>query len=140
MPRWIALPVGALSLFNGLGAWHVLTSLPALRELPIAVPLVILLGLPLAWCIAFAALSVGVLLRSQRVVRLFAPMLSLYALSRLGMSLLAQNDYDRGRFGAQLALTALWIGILYWYTWRLRRRALRNTTQHEPEQSTSAKS
>ena len=139
MPRWIALAVGALSLFNGLGAWHVLAALPALRELPVQMPLVVLLGLPLVWCVAFAALSLGLLLRSWRAVRLFAPMLSLYALSRLGMSLLAQSDYDRGRLGAQALLTVLWIGIIYWYAWRLQRQATRKLAQHESEQPTSPK-
>jgi len=102
-------------------------------------PLVVLLGLPLVWCVAFAALSLGLLLRSWRAVRLFAPMLSLYALSRLGMSLLAQSDYDRGRLGAQALLTVLWIGIIYWYAWRLQRQATRKLAQHESEQPTSPK-
>jgi hypothetical protein len=139
VPRWIALAVGALSLFNGLGAWHVLTALPALRELTIQIPLVVLLGLPLAWCVALAALSIGLLLKDRRAVRLFAPMLSLYALSRLSVALLAQSDYDRGRLGAQALLTALWIAVIYWYTWRSHRQAVHKTVQHASERPTSPK-
>jgi hypothetical protein len=82
----------------------------------------------------------GLLLRSRRAARLFAPTLSLYALSRLGMAMLAQSDYDRGRLGAQALLTVLWIGVVCWYAWRSQRRAVRKTVHHEPERSSSPKS
>jgi FtsH-binding integral membrane protein len=115
---WISLAVSALSLFNALGALHVLAALPTLRQLPVAMPLALLLGMPLAWSLIFAALGLGLWLQKQRAIRLFAPLLSFYALSRLGLALLAQSDYDRSRFGAQATLTALWLGAIWLYAQR----------------------
>lgn len=129
MPRWIGLVIGALSLFNGLGALHVLTALPTLRELPIGMPLVLLLGVPVTWCAVFAALSVGLLLKKRRAARLFAPLITAYALSRLSMAFFAQSDYDQGRLGAQIMLTALWIGAAWWYArWSAHRLAHKETS------------
>jgi len=129
VPRWSGLVIGTLSLFNGLGALHVLAALPTLRELPIGMPLVVLLGAPVAWCAVFAVLSVGLLLKRQRAARLFAPLLTAYALSRLGMAFFAQSDYDQGRLGAQIVLTALWIGAAWWYArWSTHRIANKETS------------
>ncbi|MFQ3536498.1 MAG: hypothetical protein SNJ58_11535 [Aggregatilineales bacterium] len=118
---WISLAIAALSLFNGLGALNVISTLPALRELPIEMPLVVLIGVPLLWCIVFAGLGLGLLLKNRRAARLLAPLLTAYALSRLGMALFAQDDYSRERLGAQIALTAVWISIAWWYTRRIER-------------------
>lgn len=125
--------IGALSLFNGLGALNVLAALPTLRELPIGVPLVVLLGVPMAWCAIFAGLSLAWLLKKRRVVRLFAPLMAAYALSRLGVAFLAQSDYDQGRLGAQIALTALWIGAAWWYGQRVARRLARQADARTAE-------
>ncbi len=133
MPLWIGLALGALSLFNGLGALNVLAALPTLRELPLGVPLVVLLGVPMAWCAIFAGLSLGWLLKRRRVVRLFAPLMAAYALSRLGVAFLAQSDYDQGRLGAQIALTALWIGAAWWYARRIEGRLARQTDSRAAE-------
>lgn len=97
-----------------------MAALPTLRALPLRVPLVVLVGVPLLWSVVFALLCFGIAVRWRQAGRLFAPLLSAYALSRLALALLAQSDYDQGRFGAQAALTVLFIGAVWWYAWRKR--------------------
>ncbi len=119
-PLWVIGGVALLSAFNALGALGVLAALPTLRALPLGVPLVVLVGVPLLWSIVFAALCLALYVRWRHAWRLFAPLLSAYALSRLALVLFAQSDYDQGRFGAQAILTALFIGAVWWYAWRKR--------------------
>lgn len=119
-PLWVIIGVGLLSAFNGLGALGVMAALPTLRDLPLGVPLVVLLGVPLLWSVVFALLCFGICVRWQHAWRFFAPLLSAYALSRLALALLAQSDYDQGRLGAQAALTVLFSGAVWWYAWRKR--------------------
>ena len=117
-PLWVLCAVALLSAFNALGALGVLAALPTLRALPLTVPLVVLVGVPLLWSGVVAALCLSLWARQRRAWRLFAPLLSAYALSRLALALLSQTDYDQGRFGAQAAITVLFISAVWWYVWR----------------------
>ncbi|MCS6870400.1 MAG: hypothetical protein RML95_10470 [Anaerolineae bacterium] len=130
MSLWIGLALGALSLFNGLGALNVINAVPTLRTLPVRVPLVVLIGMPLVWCVIFAALSFGVLLKRRRAMRLFAPLLTAYALSRLSMALLTQSDYDQGRLSMQILLTVLWISVAWWCARHIERRFVNRESSH----------
>lgn len=120
-PLWILVFMAALSVFNALGLAEAMTALRVYVANNLTMPIspMIMLGMPLIWCILFGVVCIALALRQAWAFRRAALLVTLYGLSRWLMSVvLSRTEYDQGRLGTQLGIALVVIFGAWLYAWR----------------------
>lgn len=123
-PVWLRLGVLALCGLNLYTALGTILDYGQLQAFKLPFSLTLRVAFTGFWAIALFWLAIGAWRHQRRVLFWIGPLLTLYALfGFLWMLLFVRSSYDRGRYGFEIAITAIVLLPIWWLA--LRRRWLR---------------
>ena len=121
---WSRHVVAAVAVVNGLSAVQTVGTISGQIALGVSYPPLIRGAASAIWTVVFAALTVGLFRRSVRVLRLVAPLLTIYGLwALLSLLVFARADFDRGRAVFQAVFTLAVLIPFWWWHFRVAVRA-----------------